>query len=165
MRSFTLLVIALLILAPASAQDWVHPGSKLKFPAQIGSFVRGERSQLREGGVAVSYELLGNSQTFITLYAYRSRLSLEREMEEVQVALPVIWDRFELLEKKKVRTANRSGLRRRYHLYKNGEKYFSEARLYEVSSHFLKLRLTGPVADRAKLEKAAVQLVSKVLKR
>lgn len=166
MLRFFLGCLLFFVLTPAVSadQDYVHPQTKLKFPSQVGSLARGDIQDFgREGGLVVSYVSVGQTQIKATLYVYDKQEPIEPHMKNVELALLSNWQSHKLLEKKRVKTGKRKGLRRRYRLQGQGMTLFSEARLYVIGPYFVKLRLTGDFRDRAQTEKAGVQLMSKIL--
>lgn len=161
-RFVSLLIAALLLSLPGLCQEtYLHQGTGLKLPPRVGSLSRGEIQDLGEGKEAIPYS---SEEMTATITIYPRERAFKEEMKELEAALGTEWEHHRLLEKKKVKTGKRTGLKRRYLLQDKRKTLFSEIRLYALGPHALKLRITGSYKAQKAIERAGTRLMASILR-
>lgn len=164
-RYLNLLAIVFFCSLPCVAQEtYVHEGTGLKFPPRIGSLERGEVTDLGEGRESIPYSSPSPNQISVTIELYPRKRAFKEELETLEENLKARWEHYKRLEKKKVKTGKRPGLRRRYRLQDKRKTHFSETRLYAIGDTTFKLHLTGDFRARKSIERAGVRLVSNIIR-
>lgn len=164
-----LLLILLVLATPTLAEETaIHEPSGLKFPAAVGNCSRlyAKKSFLRSGGFTVGYRdsKLGAEAT---LFLYPKAEPLAEQMAGVEEGLKMFWGRggeVKRVQHGTLKTGSYEGLRSSYSIRSKSEEKFSEARIYLVNDHHLKFRVTGPLKQRAAVQKTVTQLAEAILK-
>lgn len=160
------LILLLLTCTGLAEGTYTHSESGLSFPQRLGTATQTEVIDMSTegGGTAVAYN---DKAADIILYVYPMRASLEQETQLVDDAIRTTWERHGAAVKKlvsrKTKQGQFQGRQLGFQVTREGRKFYSQARIYDLGEYRFKMRLTGAWKDKGKIERLAALTVRKVL--
>lgn len=161
------LVVLLLVTVVLGEEPYLHSESGLKIPASLGSYRRTQIETYPDPSLGTAFSFEGGVAPFVTIYLYSSDFPFSDEVEGLVAGIRLHAEQNGLavkdLGRRKQTIAGKSGEVLLFQLGEGDRSLFSQAQLFSLGPTLLKLRITGPMAQRRAIESDADRIMMTIL--